>query len=78
MIPSIILEASPAIIIGGLIVCMFVVPFLISCIFSGIKDNKNEGTIIFWLFMILAVIIIIATVKECSGFDIPFQGSRHT
>ena len=78
MAQYILLEVSPIAIICGLIFCMFGVPFIISMLMSSMKGNKNEGSFIFWIFIILAVIIIIATVKECSSFDIPFQGSRHT
>ena len=75
---GILLEASPVAIIGGIIFCMFVVPFIINLLFNGIKDKKNEGVILFWIFVILAVVMIIMTVKECSSFDIPFNESRHT
>ena len=78
MIQTILLKASPVVIVGGIILCMFVVPFLLSLLFDGMKGKKNEGVVIFWILVILVIGIIIMTMKECSSFDIPFQGSRHT
>lgn len=78
MIKGILLEAGSGWIILGALVCMFGLPMLISLIVGSTNGKKGEGKFIFWAFVILIVVIVFATLKECGGFDMPSGTYRHT